>query len=177
MVKTNLFFNYYEDKDRQKEIDYCLEKNKLAFDNVIIVKGRPTFNELFALTKDYPNDINIFCNSDICFLNIDLLPLIEANECWALTRYEPTGFYNRADSQDAWIFRGVVKNIDANFTMGKWGCDNRLAFEIQKAGYKISNPSLSIKTMHLHAVDNRNHKRTPENTIPPPYLTLKPTSL
>lgn len=180
-MKVNLFFNHYKNKDRQHEIDLCLSNNIKIFDDVIIIEGRPTFSELFQLTEKYPNDINCFCNSDIYFNDLSLIRTIKDNQCFALTRYDLKKdeqiFLNRNDSQDAWIFKGKIKPIDANFTMGKWGCDNRLAYEIQKAGYYILNPSLSIVTTHVHEIDNRNYLRTEENTIKPPYLTLNPIAL
>lgn len=182
-MKVNLFFNHYQDESiqRQHEIDACLKKNREVFDNVILVPGRPTFAELFELTKDYPDDINCFCNSDIYFTDISMMPVLKENECWALTRWNAKDgnyvFFGRSDSQDAWVFKGVVKPINANFTQGKWGCDNRLAYEIEKAGYKVSNPSLSVKTIHLHAVDRRKYKRTEDNSVSQPYLILEPTYL
>ncbi len=177
----NLFFNYYKSKTRQHEIDFCLKKNKEVFDRVIIFEGKHSFEKMFSLSKNYPDDINVFCNSDIYFPGIQLLSNIKENECYALTRWNKEGssinFFNRIDSQDAWIFRGEAKNINANFFTGMWGCDNRLLYEIQNAGYKILNPSLSIKTIHVHEVDTRNYERTKENTVPPPYITLAPCSL
>jgi len=119
----NLFFNYYQSPDRQHEIDKCLEMNKLVFDRVILVEGRPTFAELFSLTKDYPNDINCFCNSDVYFESTDLLDKLGDKDCFAITRDDlaKDNRYN-FQSQDAWCFRGEVKGVDANFTMGMWGC-------------------------------------------------------
>ena len=178
MLKTNLFFNYYQAGDRQHEIDKCLEMNKLVFDEVIIVEGRPTFSELFALTKDYPNGINCFCNSDCYFKDTSLLQRIENNDCYALTRDDMLFVPKiNSQSQDAWCFKGVIKNIEIPYTQGLWGIDNRIAHEIKEAGYNITNPSLSIPIIHVHAVDNRDYKRTPENTIPPPYLMLKPKTI
>ena len=178
-VKVNLFFNWYENHDRQHEIDTCLNNNKKVFDRVLIIKGRPTFLQLFELSKAYPDDINCFCNSDIYFDSVSFLHTIKENECYALCRHDIKDgvpvFANRPDAQDAWIFRGVIKPIDANFTMGLWGCDNRLAYEIKRAGYSLKNPSLSIKIIHLHAIDDRNHKRDLYNTVPGPYFTLHPT--
>jgi hypothetical protein len=178
---VNLFFNWYQHDSRQQEIDQCLEKNKLIFDKVITVSGRPTFEQLFKLSADYPNDINVFCNSDIYFKETESLKSIKENECYALTRWENKQgrlhFLNRVDSQDAWVFKGVVKNIKANFTTGLWGCDNRLLHEIEQAGYTVLNPSLSIITVHLHEVDNRNQDRTRLNTVSPPYKTLAPCAL
>ncbi len=178
-TKINLFFNWYRDDKRQHEIDTCLKYNQKIFDNVIVIEGRPTFSELFAMTKDYPNDINCFCNSDIFFPTTYQLHRINENECYALCRYDLKHgqhvFFNHSDSQDAWIFRGAIKPINAPFTMGLWGCDNRVAYEIKQAGYEIKSPSLSIKIIHLHERDERNHQRTDKNTVPPPYLTLLPT--
>ena len=174
--KTNLFFNWYEDKERQHEIDQCLRINKLLFDRVIIVEGRPTFNELFKLSKQYLNDINCYCNSDIYFTDLTRIKQIKPNECFAITREDLINNPNGPGSQDAWCFRGEIKPIEVNFTMGMWGCDNRLAHEIKKAGYEIKNPAMSVKLVHLHKEDKRNYTRTKENTVPPPYLTLPLTT-
>lgn len=178
---VNLFFNHYKSIDRQHEIDECLEMNRKVFDNVIIFSERLTFYEMFNLSKKYPNDINVFCNSDIYFTDSEILKTIKPNQCYALTRWNKTSegikFFDRKDSQDAWVFRGVVKDMPVNFTPGLWGCDNRLVHELQRAGYEVLNPSLSIKTIHLHESDNRNQERTPENTVPPPYKTLIPCHL
>lgn len=178
MAKTNLFFNYYDAGDRQHEIDKCLEMNKLVFDEVVIVEGRPTFSELFALTKDYPNDINCFCNSDVYFKSTELLQKLQQNDCFALTRDDlrDDSRYN-FQSQDAWCFKGEVKGVEMPYPMGFWGCDNRVVHELQRVGYNVINPSLSITIVHLHAVDNRVYERSEKNTAPPPYAFVKPTSI
>lgn len=181
--QVNLFFNWYlcKSEERQKEIDYCLMMNRLVFDRVIIVNGRPTFKELFDLSKEYPNDINCFCNSDVYVTDLTKIREIKPNECYALTRNDMLGHKDESGSQDFWCFKGEVKEMFACFYMGQYGCDNRLAYEIQKAGYEISNPSLSINIVHVHSVDEKlvNGKviRTKENTVKPPYLTLKPIKI
>jgi hypothetical protein len=172
---VNLFFNYYHSETRQHEIDLALENNKKVFDRVVIIKGRPTFNELFKYSELYPNDINCFCNSDIYFENIDYLRQIKENECYAITRQDLLNTQYAPGSQDAWVFKGIIENINAEFCMGMWGCDNRLAHEIKMAGYNVINPAYSVKLIHLHEEDNRNYKRTKDNTVPPPYLTIQPT--
>lgn len=158
-----------------------MKKNYQVFDRMIVVKGRPTFNQLFKLSEKFPDDINVFCNSDIYFKEIESLRGIKENECYALTRWDQKGerltFFNRRDSQDSWIFKGAIKPMNANFTAGMWGCDNRLAYEIMRVGYKITNPSLSIITVHLHEVDARNQERTPQNTVPQPYYLVDPCAL
>lgn len=177
-MRKILFFNYYDVPDpvRQSEIDRCLEENKKVF-HVVMVFGRPNFNDLFNMSV--PNAINWYCNSDIYFTDSVLsYKDPEPKECYALTRYnlingEPV-FFNRKDSQDAWGFNGRVTGVNAGFSQGLWGCDNRLAHEIRLAGYTVKNPSLSIKTIHLHQNDNRNYKRNKNNTVLPPYLTIEP---
>jgi len=186
----NLIYNYYKTKEkaRQKEIDFCLNKNlSNKFLNVIIIElqNNPTYNYLFKtinkITSD--NDVNIICNSDIFFdESISLCNNIEQNECYALSRWDyesehKSCFFNRSDSQDTWIFRGFVKNIDGNFCLGKPGCDNRIAYEIKKSGYKITNPSKNIKTYHVHNSNIRNYniKNYKQEVVSGPYLHITPS--
>jgi hypothetical protein len=180
-MKVNLFFNHYRSDSRQKEIGLCLKKNKEVFDRVIVFDGRHTFNQIFKMSEGFPDDINVFCNSDIYFKEIENLKGIKENEAYALTRWDQKGkqltFFNRSDSQDAWVFKGSVNKMNANFFPGMWGCDNRLAYEILRVGYKLTNPSLSIVTVHVHELDERNQERTKENTVPQPYYLLNPCSL
>jgi hypothetical protein len=98
---------------------------------------------------------------------------MESNDCYALTRYELDGnlYQVPEHSQDVWIFKEMVKDIFGEFYLGIGGCDNRIAYEIEKSGYNISNPCLSIKVHHVHTDTNRewlNLKR-----IDPPYLMVK----
>lgn len=181
-MKVNLYFNYYDAGERKHEIDYCLDMNRKVFDRVILIPGRPTFGEWFEHAQEFPDDINCFCNSDIYFQEIDNLKNIKPNDAYALTRWDKTAkglkFFARPDSQDAWVFKGVVRKLNkSDFTAGMWGCDNRLAHELKAVGYNVINPSLSIVTVHVHENDNRNYERTVKNTVPPPYHQLKPISL
>jgi hypothetical protein len=128
------------------------------------------------MSKNYPNDINVFTNSDVYFTDLSLLHLIKPNQCYAITRDDMINHKDAVGSQDAWVFRGVVKEVFADFYMGLYGCDNRIAYEIKSAGYEIINPALSINLVHLHKVDEKLIQgkviRTKLNTVPPPYLTL-----
>lgn len=124
------------------------------------LEGRPTFKDFFnAINKvTEPTDINIIANSDIYFeyINSDNFIRLTHNDCLALSRWDvqPDGsavHYNNSGSQDTWIFRGAIKMVEgANFTQGIPGCENKLAYLLQQAGYTVTNPSLSIKTYHLH---------------------------
>ena len=143
----NLFINYYDNPERQDELDYCLKTNlshplierviifneserKFRHKKVVNIgsKKRPTYQDFFDATKNYPDDVNIISNLDIYFdQTLEHAKFIKPNVCYALTRYEhrkegPVFFEdahgNKAckalASQDVWMFRGAV-----NMT----GCD------------------------------------------------------
>jgi hypothetical protein len=192
----NLFTTYYHDEKRFAELNTVLQKNEnnIFIDKIYLldetgtlssakqIQNRPTFKEIFDYVNEVTNDndINIIANSDIYFdeegLEIIKL-LLEKDDCWALTRWDAlTGqFMGRRDSQDSWLFRGKIKTGNYDFLLGFPGCDNRLAYELQQAGYNLSNPSRTIKTYHLHNGDDRSWHGKPQ--IRPPYLLLEPHQL
>ncbi len=183
-----LFYNYYEDKHplRKREIDACLQKNqenKLITTVVLKCDTKPTYEYFFEQINKVtgPDDINIICNSDIFFdETIELANHIKHKQLFALSRWDYLHpwrivFFDRADSQDTWIVRGKVEGVFGSFTLGTRGCDNRIAHEFNKAGYEVLNPGKSIKTYHLHNSGIRNY--TMADVVPPPYLTVKPTTL
>lgn len=104
--------------------------------------------------QGFEGNVNIVANSDIYFESLPVLP--KTNQCFALCRYEcrkngPITFLNRKDSQDSFIFRGKIKIpkfCDAHF--GIPGVDNRMCWELMNIGYEVLNPSLTIKSFHLH---------------------------
>lgn len=156
----------------------------LPFLSIHDIQPRPTFNDTFSITKNFSNDdIFVFANSDIYFDETLLLASsIEHNWCYALTRYDihrsRIRFFDRADSQDVWIFRGHIPHIEnADFYYGIAGCDNAIAYLLEQNGYKVTNPSLSIKTYHLHESGLRTFNYKTMEKVPPPYKLLKPTTL
>lgn len=144
---------------------------------------RPTFKLFFErINQSSPEgSINIISNSDIYFdETLELVKGIKENQCYALCRHDrlPDGsikHWNHADSQDAWVFKGKIKEINADFGFAQPGNDNRLAYLIDEAGYQITNPSLSIRCIHLHNSGIRNY--TPKDTVPGPYKLLPPIKL
>ncbi len=149
---------------------------------IIKIQQLVTYEEIFSLTEDYPNDINIIINSDIFFdETIGKVHQIKRLEAYCLTRYDLVNgkgvFFNREDSQDAWVFRGHVKNVPAQFSQGRPGCDNRLAYELKKVGYDISNPSLDIHIIHLHESNKRTSVNTRFNQVQNPYALIFPHKL
>lgn len=146
---------------------------------------RPTYNDFFRVANDTNFGIKIIANTDIYFDDYHL-GLIEAslgdNQCYALSRWDVqlSGHHIHhasPDSQDVWIFRGKIRNINGNFFIGKPACDNRIAHEIAEAGYEIINPSRTIKTFHYHITGIHNYKRVESEVIPKPYKFLPPMFL
>lgn len=187
----NLFFNFYREKNptRAKEIDLCINRNLAnPLLNVIMISSqeRLTYNNFFQIINNYSEDtdVNIISNSDIYFDNsIQLVNEMKDNEAFALGRWSlnssnKINFDNRVDSQDAWVFKGKIRDIQGNFCLGYLGCDNRIAFEIEKVGYRLSNPSKTIKIVHVHSSNIRNYhidnKNKHKNLVPPPYKTVEP---
>lgn len=203
----NLFIEYYKDNsiERQKELDYCINKNienhfidyiYLLVNNIadipfksnrifiINIKKRLTYNDFFKQTNKFPTDINILFNADIYFDNsiYKVNELLGDKQCFALLRYniinnsmESKIFDNRSDSQDTWIFKGSIPVIEgADFNLGIGGCDNKIAYLLNNAGYKISNPCFILKTYHYHLTEKRNYSVLFKDILPPPYLLLNP---
>jgi len=60
-------------------------------------------------------------------------------------------------SQDAWIFQTPIRIFKNDFLLGLPRCDNRIAWEAQRAGLVVSNPSHTIRAYHLHLSGVRNY--------------------
>ena len=190
-MNINVFANYYEDKNtkRRGELETCMQNNiNNPHINFIPITSqiRITFNDFFNICNNYSDkdDISIVANLDIYFdETIALARSMMPGTFWSLGRwdYKKSGAIihsNRPDSQDAWVIKGHFKKINANFTMGKCGCDNRLAYEAKKAGYVVVNPSKSVKAIHMHISNIRNYKRRKkQDVVPGPYHTITPTEL
>ncbi len=189
---------------RREELRKAWKINEGLFHEYTHFDGKPSFSELFAMCK--PDMVNVIANSDIYFSaatcqQLEAFPT-EGKHCWALSRWDvkPDGsseLWDHGDSQDVWVVYGEQDPLDAHtylgrdgkhkpFTMGIAGCDNRLVHILQKAGYKVSNPSKTIRTFHLHNVDWRSYLHDPTGIarggdkierIPPPYGHAHPTHL
>ena len=187
----NVAINYYIDKqpDRQKEINECFYKNiNNPYINLIIInsQNRLKYSYYFDLLNKItnPSDVNVIANADIYFdETVKLLEQLDSETFFAISRWEvgqnnKVTHFNRVDSQDSWAWRGKSKKINTDFNIGVPGCDNRLAYEINKAGYRIKNPSLDIKTYHLHISNLRNYDiKHRTDSVPGPYLTVPPEKL
>jgi hypothetical protein len=164
-----------------KEGEFILEKKS---EKIVVydVLNRPTYNTFFEIINKNTSkdDINIVANSDIYFdESIELVKkYLSDKNCFALSRWEltdPPQLFAISASQDSWIFKGPVKsNLNGNFNLGIWGCDNKIAFEISKSGYRLTNPSFSIHSYHMHFSNIRNYESNLE--IKGPFSNVVPDS-
>lgn len=202
MINLFTSYFLVSNQERQAEYDECLKRNIkcVAIDKIylliesptdieilkhkkvktILIKGRPTYNVFFELINKYSgfDDWSIVSNSDIYFDDTIMgLESYSNKYCLALTRWEVKPhcieFLNRVDSQDCWIIKGKINNVQGNFELGKCGCDNAIAHRLTQAGYNVINPSKTIKSYHIH---NSNHRTyNVNNKVPQPYRLLTPT--
>lgn len=179
----NLFVQYYKcgNEERQKELDACSRVNhqKKHFHKIFSLTERLTYKELFKLTQEYDDCINVIANSDIFFDETILYArFMGENDCYALSRWDylESGvavLFDRKDSQDVWIFNGAAKIIkNCDFQLGVPGCDNRIAYEIKQAGYNVLNPSKTIHAIHLHNSQLRTYDN--KDRISEPYHFIFP---
>ena len=172
---------------RQAEYNHVKEVNASRFPRVTTPNTR-SFKALFNLCD--PRYINVIANADIIIENSVHLHSIAEGEAWALSRWEDGQLYNHKDSQDVWIVRGRPPKELINlltFDMGVPGCDNRLAWELQKF-YRVSNPSKKTPSKGppvTESILNANHRifstgahanAIPASTSPNPTTPTRETS-
>lgn len=135
-------------------------------DKIIIINNsnRLTFKDIFYISNKYTldNTINILINSDIVIgENFDLINLDYGKNFMVLSRYNiledgTINFCNDSGSFDTWIWYGKINHNVGNFFMGKPFCDVLLSYELSKF-YLLKNPSLDLKTYHIHNINVRNY--------------------
>lgn len=155
-----------------------------------VINHRPTYHDAFKITKYYSRKlfntgrkIMIIANSDIIFTENSIMAIncrLDTNTVLALSRWNIKisqdlklfeELHDHRDSQDSWAFLNTIKNGHFGFEMGIPGCDNRLAYELNKIKYRVINPAKSIVTKHLHLSDFRTYTYTNQK-IAPPYLLV-----
>jgi len=150
------------------------------------VPKRIHFGDAFDVGQD--GDLVIIANTDMIITEEAIAQMdshLKPGQVFALTRWNCDGsapldfqravFMNNSQSQDVWAWRAPMNLPQGSeIPLGYWGCDNRIAHEFSRS-YKISNPSRTIRTYHVHASNFRT--ATPDMRIPRPYLLLPPTTL
>jgi hypothetical protein len=152
------------------------------------IRRRPTYADYFEWINDVAgaDDISIVANADIYFDSTIAAAergLPDSRTAFALARWDmdSSGVFrvrNRNDSQDSWVFRGKVRRVTADFPIGVPRCDNRIAAELEIAGYTVRNPSFSIRSYHLHTAERTDYPTGQrDGYVDPPYRYLWPENL
>ncbi|MEK6889064.1 MAG: sulfotransferase domain-containing protein [Nanoarchaeota archaeon] len=158
-----------------KEVNASHIKSKKV--KKIFLRKQLTYWDCFNFANSrLSGDICVIANTDIYF--DESLAIVSRanfrNLLIALTRHDimPDGSaglmknpvkrdkeYKKIDpahSQDVWIFRPPIVKSESNFIMGRAGCERALARELLNKKINVINPSLIIKTYHLHLTQKRN---------------------
>lgn len=146
---------------------------------------RPTYKDMFEIANKYAKkgDVVIISNTDIYPEDGvgELIENIKDNECFALARWDEDTNGNKVhldrwDTADSWVFKAPIK-IPANcdFQLGQAGCDNAINERLMTIGYKVSNPSKTVKFIHYQPSAVLNY--TDRDRIGKPYLLITPHEL
>jgi len=119
---------------------------------------RVKYADLFAHANEHLRGRRvIIANADIYF--DETLARLEGHDlagrllCLSRWDVQPDGsvrFFDHPSSQDAWVFQAPIREFACDFHLGLPGCDNRLAWEAERAGLALSNPSRTLRACHLH---------------------------
>jgi len=155
--KIFVFFENYNETQKYS----FLKDSKIQ---IIPIKSRPTYKFYFDFANKYlKEELIIISNTDIFFDDsLSYLNKVDfKNKVFALTRYnvpEYKGKWKRHErSHDSWIFKSPFKEINANIKLGVPGCDNEVLILFKKNNIQVINPSLTIKSWHVHLDDKRNY--------------------
>jgi hypothetical protein len=180
----NLFVEYFKHPDpiRDKEIKIAMLTSIDIVDRVsnvsLYLPERATFQDIFEYANlvSKPDDINILINADIMLTRSFREINPGENDFFCISRWEPGAKHpfrhERGDSQDVWVWRGKTRVKNCDFYLGILGCDNRVAYEAKKAGYRVTNPAYRYRAYHNHRSGVRTHKG---KRLPKPYRLVKPT--
>ena len=145
-------------------------------------KDRMTYKDFFDYSNEYLKDeISIIANADIIIEeSIKLVNDVKIDNYFlCLTRYDiqqngsvsyPPNHYG---TQDTWVYKSPIKTKDSDFSLGKPGCDNRIPYIMEQNGCVVTNPSMVIKTKHLHLTGFRSYNDS--DVILGEYIYMIPT--
>jgi len=149
---------------KPSDIPYLETSGKIK---IFEIADRATYQYLFDIGESLIGDgLIIVANSDI-FIDEEAIELclehLQENEMYALSRWDldedmEAKHHKTWDSQDTWIFKNSIKSGNYDIPLGIPGCDNRIAYELKEAGYKVINPSKTIKTYHFHLSNYRSYR-------------------
>ena len=178
-----------ESADRRKELRRCLSINESShqIDEIVVLdgsKGRLTFGDMFRVCHErFGGELCVVANSDIAFdATFGLREVCREGRLVCLTRWEDESgprfighqindrFYS--GSQDAWAFiGGSLPQIDFDIWPGIPACEQLLNGWAVLNGIHIVDPSLSVKTRHIHASRVRHYDTTCHGFFAYPQMT------
>jgi hypothetical protein len=170
-----------KDAVRKSELVECVEHNlTLGFDNVIIFNDsvqpafdgshvtnidtnkRITYRDFVDVVNDPENFGAMVCltNTDIKLDKniVDVSRALQPNLLLSISRYELNG--QLADSpwctQDTWIAlsQPIPESVvwQSGIPLGLPGCENRFSEIFFSAGFRVSNPCMDIKNIHVQSM-------------------------
>jgi len=157
----------------------------------VVIKHRLRYVDVIRwIYEEAPaNAIIAFANADIyldeTWRNLWSLNLEDSAIAllrWDMKDGKPELFGPRADSQDTWVLSAAAVKArewdwDAlNFPFGQGGCDNAIALELFRRKFLVTNPALTLRTIHLHESKVRTYD--PHDIVDKPaYLYIEPTGI
>ena len=151
---------------------------------IILFEKRMTFRNFIEYSNNVDsNNIHIISNLDI-FFDETLSKLIVNNidnHLVTLTRWnidtktKQAKHWNINCSQDVWIWKSKIdlSKFDLDYYIGQVGCDNAVCGEFHEVGYKVINPSMDLRSYHLHQDETRNY--TDDDVVRKRLYLLNPT--
>jgi len=125
-----------------------------------------TNTDCFLAEEDTTRVFALPSNAAYCLSRVEIKSIDPIRQDWWKNRY--TRHKHPMDTQDCWIVRGMPsQGMALEFPLGAPGCDNRIAFELQQAGYRIINPASIIRLYHYHRDRKRSYAET--ERVPGPY--------
>lgn len=167
LIETIVVF--YEILDGEVPIIYDFLSHKKI---KIVVKNKKSprtisFNEMMEYCNiNLHGKMCIMSNNDIYYDNtlekIKKTNLIKNKDVLAITRNNffefrikknNTVWEKNEGSQDTWVFCAPIKLFDPIINIGWIASDNRIAYELEKAGYNVYNPTHDINCVHYQHQD------------------------
>ena len=160
----------------------------------ILMKNRMTYKGCIeVIQKHVPRGhIVVFANTDIYLddswhsvWSIKLQDVFMALLRWdesSVAGEQPKLFGPRSDSQDTWVIHSdsvLSRTWDMNaldIPFGKSGCDNAILVEFLRQKFIVTNPAMSLRTIHVHQSEIRNYVKS-DLVDRPIYMHVDPTGL
>ena len=165
--KVHLFVDDEESLIKLNDISTKINNNKIK---IIQVGHKPKYSDFFKYILDnLKESICMIINADIYLYECDvnLIELLKNNKLvYALTRHEHDMSHPLIDnfegSHDCYIFNSsyIDTNIiseHTNFYQNLPGIETHILKNFYDNGFKIFNPCIQIKIIHLHITNLRNY--------------------